>query len=169
MNELKHYGVIGMRWGIRRYQPYSVKPRLSGEKGIEIGKAREYAREESKTRKILRKANEKSIKQKNSDNISPATQTLNESKKIVERTSNIAKRSSRKTQTDAKHMTDQELRDAINRMNLEKQYEILVTERDTVDSGREKVYEILDTTGDVLAIGASAAVILATLSQLRKS
>ena len=44
MSELKHYGVIGMKWGIRRYQPYSVKPRLSGKTGRELGKAREYAR-----------------------------------------------------------------------------------------------------------------------------
>lgn len=34
---LEHYGVLGMRWGIRRYQPYSIKPRGSGKKGEEIG------------------------------------------------------------------------------------------------------------------------------------
>lgn len=36
---LCHYGVIGMHWGIRRYQPYSTVPRKSGEGGKEIGKA----------------------------------------------------------------------------------------------------------------------------------
>lgn len=35
-NELMHYGVLGMKWGIRRYQPYSVKPRGSGKGGKEI-------------------------------------------------------------------------------------------------------------------------------------
>ena len=46
--ELKHYGVIGMRWGVRRYQPYSVKPRESGKTGKEVGLAKKYAARLSK-------------------------------------------------------------------------------------------------------------------------
>lgn len=38
-NELMHYGIFGMKWGIRRYQPYSVRGRKSGKKGKELGEA----------------------------------------------------------------------------------------------------------------------------------
>lgn len=39
MNELKHHGILGMKWGIRRYQPYGEGGYNPKNKGKEIGEA----------------------------------------------------------------------------------------------------------------------------------
>lgn len=37
---LAHYGIKGQKWGIRRFQPYSVRGRKSGEAVKEVGEAK---------------------------------------------------------------------------------------------------------------------------------
>lgn len=49
---LVHHGILGQRWGIRRYQPYSTVPRGSGKTGKEIGEA---SRAEKKRQKNIKR------------------------------------------------------------------------------------------------------------------
>lgn len=65
---------------------------------------------------------------------------------------------------EAAEMTDQELRERVNRMNLERNYAQLKSDR--FGSGKSRVTKFLDVAGDVLAIGASAASIALSLRRI---
>ncbi len=53
---LAHHGIMGMHWGIRRFQPYSTVPRGSGKGGKEIGDAARRKSRRNKTVRVARKA-----------------------------------------------------------------------------------------------------------------
>lgn len=74
----------------------------------------------------------------------------------------------RRPKIDLSSMTDQELRDRINRMNMEAQYERLAAERDPspVSKGREYIREALQTAGTVLSVGTSALTLALAIKKL---
>lgn len=63
-------------------------------------------------------------------------------------------------------MTDKELQDVVNRMDLEQQYSNL--KKETVSKGRITAMNVLDIVGDVLAVGASATAIAVSIRNLKK-
>lgn len=69
---------------------------------------------------------------------------------------------------DYSHLSDQELRDRINRLQLEDTYGRLTGDTKYVKSGSEKTREMLQTFGSVLAIAGSAAGLAYTISKMRE-
>lgn len=136
-----HHGIKGMHWGIRRFR---------NEDGslTDAGKRR----------------------QANLPDIATASR---EGSNAFGRGASIANRSAARKQQRAMNkmgdsvskMTDQQLRDAVNRLNLERQYKSLKAE--DVGRGRQYVSSILSTAGDVAAVGASAATIALAIMQIR--
>ena len=62
------------------------------------------------------------------------------------------------------NMTDKELADIVNRMDLERQYSSL--RKETVSVGKVNAAKILEIAGDVLTIGASATAIAVSIKKL---
>ena len=153
-NELIHWGIKGMRWGQRRYQNKDGSLTPAGkkryDKETEELKARErIIKNKERVRAKLDKldakkaelaAREKALKDaEEADRLKKLGKKVNAEDETPKVGPDVKKKS-------AKNMTDDELREHTNRLNLEKQY------LDAVKSarGETKGRKFLDTLSDKL-------------------
>lgn len=153
-NYLMHYGVKGMKWGVRHDKPSN--PRFVAAKG--------------KAKVAADKGFTRSIKTNKGGKISPAERSMSDIQKITTEAAHISENASRvkkrKMSTDVSKMSDAELRTAINRMNLERQYRSLESER--ISTGHDRATEILKNTGAIVGIASGLVGITATIYELKK-
>ena len=72
----------------------------------------------------------------------------------------------KQSEIDLSNMTDKQLRDRINRFNLEKQY-IDMFAPETTSKGRRYAKAVLEAAGTVLAVGSSALGIALSIKELK--
>ena len=135
-NELYHHGVKGMKWGVRR-----TPSQLGHDTGsIDL----------QKTKKKVEAANT----------------IVNESQNINRKVSSRKQRKIQKQQVqNAKAMTDQELRERVNRLNMEQQYARLSAEQ--MSAGKVNVDRVLSEVGTVVALTNSVLAIALAVQKLK--
>ena len=165
-NELVcHSGVKGMRWGIRRYQNKDGTLTDTGKK--------RYDRD---IKENLSKKKDNRIDTSKPDANRWVKEDLTRSKKLVDIGSDVVNQANRinrdvnkskKQKLDLSKMTDQQLRDRINRTNLEKQYNEMFAPPETVSKGKKYLSNVLEVGGSALAVGSSALGIALAIKELR--
>lgn len=103
-------------------------------------------------------------------NLSTAKQVGEYSQKVVDagkqiNTTTGQAKASHKTKNDLSKMTDEELKNKVNRLALETRYTSL--QSDQISKGHVNVQQVLDVAGGALAIGTSALAIALTIKQLK--
>lgn len=141
--QIQHSGIKGQRWGVRRYQNEDGSLTEEGKK--RYGTPERY-RASAKEASALEEATKGA-----SSAASTAASIMN------------TQRGSQAIRKDYSELTDQELQRRVNRLNLERAYGDLSGDTKYVKTGKEKAREILQTTGAVLAIAATAVGIYSQL------
>ena len=165
--ELKHSGVKGMKWGVRRYQNKDGSLTPAGKKRYDRDVRENNAKKKDNRINIdgpdpKRWAKEDTRRTK--DFVDSSSNMVRELKNVERST----RPSPKKEKMDLSNMTDQQLRDRINRANLEKQYnEMFGQSTSKVSKGRQYVSDVLETAGTVLTIGSSALAIALAIKELK--
>lgn len=165
--EIYHHGIKGMKWGVRRYQNKDGSLTPAGKKRYD----RDIRENNAKKKDNRINIEGPDAKRWAKEDTSRAKRVVDSSADAVRRLKDIessTRPKAKKTTMDLSKMSDQELRDRINRANLERQYNDLFGPQEAlkVSRGRERVSRTLDTAGTVLAIGSSALGIALAIKEL---
>lgn len=161
--ELYHHGIKGMKWGVRRYQNKDGSLTQAGKKRYDRDIRENNAKKKDNRIVIDGPDPKRWVK----EDTSRAKRVVDSSSDAVRQLKNIdnASRTKSTKKMDLSKMTDQELRDRINRANLEKQYNDMFAPN-TTSRGREYVSRILDGAGTVLTVTSSALAVALAIREL---
>ena len=140
--ELKHYGIKGMKWGVRRFQNSDGSLTSEGRKRY------------------------------NGNDLKEAQKKVDKGKAMVDgvkktRVKAAEKQHDKKIKDDLSKMSDAELRAIVNRLNMEERYTQVMKSRG-VEAGKNRVDKILEYAGTALTIGSSALSIMIAIKELQK-
>ena len=141
MSDLRHHGIKGQKWGVRRFQNKDGSLTPAG--------AKRYSADDYKSAL---------------DKVNKADKTLKDVKKM--RNEAEAKTYEKKIIYDLSKMSDKDLQQAVNRLNMEERYTQVMAQRHRLEQGEDKVNKILNVAGSALTGAATALTIAAAMKEL---
>ena len=158
---LCHHGIRGMKWGVRRYQNKDGSLTPAGKKRAD----RDMADLSNKKKKNYEAKPDKWVKEdmeRSKKLVDSSSQANREVQNAIDRHSSSPK----KIKMDLSKMSDQQMRQEINRAMLERQYNELFAPQKT-SRGKEYAKKTLNAVGTTLALTSSALGIALAVKELK--
>ena len=145
MSELRHHGIKGQKWGVRRFQNKDGSLTADGKK--------RYGADDYKN---------------TLDKVNSAGKIVDEVRKY----NNSAQKSSdpdmeRRIRKSINNMSDKELQQRVNRLNMEDNYTRMMMHRENLEKGESFVNKALNISTTALQGAATALTIAMILKQLK--
>lgn len=162
---LKHHGILGMKWGVRRYQ--NKDGTLT-----DVGKKRLAAdQKKNKQKPKKNRADEDSLVDARkwvAEDLDNTSKILSGAGKVVENSKQLNKLTTRQNpRLDLSKKTDKELREEINRELLERQYND-VFNQPNISRGRRAVTKTLDIAGAAIPLAAGVVGIAVGINEIKR-
>lgn len=163
IDELVHYGVKGQKWGRRRYQNKdgSLTPAGRERYGSEENFDRQYDAQQKAAIASTKKAVD-GAKELNRAGRELEAERNRKKQKKADKALEVAARER------ASKMSDQELREAVNRLNMEENYTRMIQNRERIDMGESKASKFMDRSMTALTIASTTLSIALAIKELKK-
>lgn len=176
-NELYHHGTKGMKWGVRRYQNADGSLTNAGKSRYSRdAREKEFNKYDESSGKYYKQSKKNGRTDLEFDAKRYAKEDTERTKRLVDSGRNLSNDLKRSVDTSSKNrkvqkmdlsnMTDQEMRNQINRAMLERQYNDMFNPQKE-SRGREYASRTLETAGNVLAVTSSALGIALAIKELK--
>ena len=165
-NYIKHHGIKGQKWGVRRFQNKDGSLTPAGEKRYNSEKSDEEREAERKLDEAMRNMQKAMFKR----NVSTADEMVKKATESYGKMSKAKKEAAKKEavkkiKDDVSKMSDKELKAIVNRLNMEERYTQIMSSR--VETGRDKVGELLETVGKLVATGVTVMTLMDKMEKLK--
>lgn len=163
IDELVHHGIKGQKWGRRQYQNKdgSLTPAGKERYGTKSNFEQQYPAEQKAAMNAVKKASDEGAK------TARAAKEL-ESERTRKKQRKADKALEEAVRDRARKMSDQELREAVNRLNMEENYTRMMQNRERIDVGESAATKILDGTMKGMTMASTALAIALAIKELKK-